>query len=120
MEDDVKIETLEKIIANERGSVKWTQIQAISVFLAGIGVGVLLNFYFIGEFPKYAITFPALIGTAISGLSVKDNGVKRNRVSVLEALKTQYQKMRDNPASVNETNRKDVDTHFWDIVKRTT
>lgn len=94
MTDQGKLDTLNKLIENDRGSIKWNLISAISLFVIGLVISSLI--YYLSQpetiaqnhdqLTKYLLGIPALVTTLLSSFPIKEYFTKKNRIVALEYI----------------------------------
>jgi hypothetical protein len=128
MDSNGKVETLNSLILNERGFVKWSIVQATVPLVIGLtasGVVAFLAFSStqglsgLGETAKYASTIPGLLTTAYGVFSFKDYYARKNRITSFQFLKIQYESaLADNQNQADTTVMQEIDKRFWMLLDK--
>jgi len=117
-----KIDTLNKMIANEKAFIKFTWGMAILiVFVALVLTGIAWKFNWasnlISDNNKWLNALPLGLGGSIGGIfSFKDYPLKRNRILVFNILKDQYEKCENDENPPDPAAMVEIDKRFWNLL----
>jgi len=121
-----KIETLNSLIANERGFIRWSIIQATVPLLIGLAASGLLAYLafakgevsILGETAKWLTAIPGLLGTAYGVFSIKDYFARKNRIISFQFLRIQYESSVSNPMPEDNSVLQEIDKRFWMLLDK--
>ena len=129
MDENGKVETLDSLINNERGSIRWSLISAIGLFVIGVVISVVI--YYITLQPegsadtlkgstdlarsntdalsKLLLGIPPLVTAFTAGFPIKDYFAKKNKITFCQFLKIAY---KSPPVPV------EIDKRFWTLMDK--
>lgn len=112
MNEQGKVETLDKLIGNERGAIKWSLISAIGLFAIGVIISIIV--YRLSDRSSDSLSnaikaIPALFTAFLAGFPIKEYFAKKNRITSCEFLRIAYK----SPPVPQET-----DKRFWTLVDK--
>ena len=118
-----KVEVLDKLIADERGSIRLSLIVALGVFVIGLAISTVI--YFLASAPPenagqagksptealstYLLAIPPLVTTLLTGFPLKEYLAQRKRISYGQILQAAYQ----SPPVEEE-----VEKRFWTFMDK--
>lgn len=114
-----KVEILDKLIADERGSIKLSLIVALGVFVIGVIISTVIYFLSLSPEPtkppnealsKYILAIPPLVTTFLTGFPLKEYLAQRKRITYGRILQTAYQ----SPPVPEE-----IEKRFWTFMDKT-
>lgn len=117
-----KIDTLNKMIANERGFIRLsfglaTIIVAASLVLTGIAWRFDWAKDLVSESGKWLNALPLGLGSSIGGIfSFKDYPLKRNRILVFNILRDQYKRCESDENPPDPAAMAEIDKRFWSML----
>ncbi|MEZ5428582.1 MAG: hypothetical protein R2747_20215 [Pyrinomonadaceae bacterium] len=132
MDAKEKIQTLNSLIANEEGFIKWSVIRAAIPFVIGVTTSILLYFFgpesheiagFWNATIKSLNTIPGLFGTTFAAFSVKDYFDRKNRITSFNFLKIQYVRFEKETKKTGlpdnlKSDLEKIDQRFWILVDK--
>ena len=126
MNAEGKVETLNSLIANEQGFIKWSLIRAAIPFIIGLTASVILWYSKIGVessdfLNKTAETLnviPGLLGTAYGAFSLKDYFARKNRITAFNFLKLHYKRLSTVETPDDPELCKEIDERFYGLLDK--
>lgn len=124
MGDQEKIEILDKLLADERGSIKLSLVAALGVFFIGAIISTIIYIISlpavrsaethpseIAALKEYMLAIPPLITTFLTGFPLKEYLIHKKRITYGRILRDAYQ----SPPVLEK-----IEERFWTFMDKTT